>query len=209
MGVPADEPPGKTPIGAFVGPPAVSGPHEDNDMDVDENVVDSGHDVNMHFVGSLELSCGDYVAQIVLEQLGAGKAYARERRSASRRVVSELYSPPRITNMITEDRYKHVAPGFGFDLTRIDPLDGCPVYFSRRSKCERARGLIREQTANMLIGSPMCRAFSAWQRLTRAKSSDKEAIDKQVGNTLSLNQPHPYAPLLKSVFSGELWLIFE
>ena len=177
-GVPAEEPPGETPRGAFTEPPSGSGPHENDDMDVDEAQVDPGHDVNMHYIGSLEPSYDDFVSQLMLEQLGAGKAYTRERRTASRRIVSELYSPPRITKMISEGRYKHVAPGFAFDLTRIDPMDGCPWDFSRRSKRNRARTLIREQKPYMLIGSPMCKAFSAWQRLNRARSSDKAAIDK-------------------------------
>ena len=42
-------------------------------MDVDEAQVDPGHDVNMHFVGSLEPSYDDFVSQLMLEQLGAGK----------------------------------------------------------------------------------------------------------------------------------------
>ena len=49
--------------------------------------------------------------------------------------------------------------------------------FSRRRKRIKARRLLREQKPYMLIGSPMCRAFSTWQHLNRAKSNDKAAMD--------------------------------
>ena len=46
--------------------------------------------------------------------------------------VSEIYSPPRITQLLREMRarrtkqVRHIMPGFAFDLTTSDPDDGMP-----------------------------------------------------------------------------------
>ena len=56
-----------------------------------------------------------------------------------------------------------------------DPEDGQPWDFSRRAKREKARQLIRTSHAILLIGSPMCTAFSTWQRLNDARSTNMEA----------------------------------
>ena len=69
-------------------------------------------------------------------------------------------------------------PGFAFDITVMDPLDGRPWDFSIESKRRRARQLIREQNPYVLIGSPMCTHFCTWQALNYAKSEDKDRMDR-------------------------------
>ena len=53
------------------------------------------------FVGFLDPTQDGEIAEMLLQQLGAGRPYARERRSAVQRfTISEVYSPPRITKEI-------------------------------------------------------------------------------------------------------------
>ena len=57
--------------------------------------------INMMIVGSLEPEYDDAVAAMMIEQLGGSRSYVRERRQAMRRVIlSEIYSPPRVTKEI-------------------------------------------------------------------------------------------------------------
>ena len=109
---------------------------------------------------------------------GSSKKSIREQRTACRRIVSEIYSPGRFPEEIRDGKFRNLIPGFAFDLTNIDPYDNRPWDFSRRSKRLRAQRLLREQKPYMLIGSPMCRAFSTWQALNRAKSADKKPMDE-------------------------------
>ena len=92
--------------------------------------------------------------------------------SAGSHVVSEIYSPPRVTLEISRGNFKHLTAGLALDLTVDDPDDGCPWDFSLAAKRAKARKLIRQSEPILLIGSPMCTAFSTWQRLNYAKSSD-------------------------------------
>ena len=110
-------------------------------MSLDE---DEG-DTDMGLIGSLQPTKDDVVAELLIQQLGGSPRFVCEQRQAGRRLVSEIYSPPRITKEIVEGQWKHVAPGFAFDLMVTDPLDGLPWDFSRASKRNRARALLREQ----------------------------------------------------------------
>ena len=109
---------------------------EDAEMlDIPADDGRDGRDVDMGFVGSLEPARDDLIGQILLQQMGAGKGYVRERRQAVRRIlVSEIYSPPRITKEISRGKWKHMAPGFALDLTVNDPFDGMPWDFSSSGK---------------------------------------------------------------------------
>ena len=69
-------------------------------------------DTDLGFVGSPEPSKEDYVAELLIQQLGGSSRFVREQRQTARRLVSEIYSPPRITKEIVEGKWKHVAPGF-------------------------------------------------------------------------------------------------
>ncbi len=72
--------------------------------------------------------------------------------------------------------FKHVLPGFSFDITVNDPMDNQPWDFCLKSKRERARRLLREQAPYFLIGSPMCKHFCTWQALNEARSSDPDKM---------------------------------
>ncbi len=92
-------------------------------------------DMDVGFMGSLEPEGYDEIAGMLLQQLGAqGRRYRRESRRALRGLVSEIYSPPRITTELRRGRYKYLAPGLAFDVTVKDPDDGqpCPEAPARR-----------------------------------------------------------------------------
>ena len=102
--------------------------------------------------------------------LGADpKNYRREKRRAFHKIVSEIYSPPRVTELLRTVTNGELTPGFAFDLTCVDPDDGQPWDFSLRAKREKARRMIREQRPLFLIGSPMCTAWCTWQALNATK----------------------------------------
>jgi hypothetical protein len=141
--------------------------------------VDNGE--SMGYIGSLEPSLEDTVSELLLQQLGSyGRSYRREARASCTRILSEIYSPPRVTAELKRDKkkFKHILPGFALDLTVSDPVDGQPWDFSRPVKQERARKLLREQRPYMLIGSPCCTDCSTWQALNEATSPDVEAMRK-------------------------------
>ena len=72
-----------------------------------------------------------------------------------------------------------LAPGFALDLTCTGPRDGLPWDSDKLEKRERARALFREQRPMVLIGSPMCTAWSTWQRLNKHKR-DPEIVAKEM-----------------------------
>ena len=130
-------------------------------------------------LGSLEPSRDDFVAGMLLQQVnGVGRSYVRERRQAARKLVSEIYSPPRVTAEIRRGRWKHLAPGFALDLTVLDADDGKPWDFDVAAKREKARRMVREQKPYLLIGSPACTAFCTWQALNAIRSECPEQYER-------------------------------
>ena len=146
-----------------------------------EELFGPGDDDSMSvgFLGSLQPSAGDEVSRLMLQELGSvGRGYKRERRRAFRNIVSEICSPPRVTAEIIWQRNREVLPGCAYDFTTLDEDDGQPWDFSIQSKREKALKKVQSQEPYMLIGSPMCTAFCAWQYLNPIKSKDKDAMRK-------------------------------
>ena len=71
--------------------------------------------------------------------------------------VTEVYSPPRVTTWASRMK---LTPGLAFDLTGLDPEDGRPWDFNDPNKAAKARRWIEDNKPLLLIGSPMCAAFS-------------------------------------------------
>ena len=88
---------------------------------------------------------------------------ARDLGADPQNVVSEIYSPPRVTDAARRLNLG-IAPGFAFDLTTVDE-NGKTWDFDDASRRTEARRRLREQRPMFLIGSPMCTAFSTWQFL--------------------------------------------
>jgi hypothetical protein len=105
----------------------------------------------------------------LMDSLGGSKMkYARERRVAVKKLVSEIYSPPRVTAAAKLLPSLDCVPGFAMDLTTLDE-HGNPWDFDVPEQRRRARHRIEQDKPMLLVGSPMCTAFSAWQRINNRK----------------------------------------
>ncbi len=118
--------------------------------------------------------CMSMLAHIGVET----KNYQKEHRKSFRKVISEIYSPPRVTKVLSAMPPSELIPGFALDLTCIDPEDGKPWDFNKKSKRQKALNMIREQKPLFLICSPMCTAFCTWQRLNAQKCDSRKMQDK-------------------------------
>ena len=94
------------------------------DEQMDETEQDA-QDMEVGHIGSLEPDFDDFVSEMLLASVAStGRKYRREARPTCRRIVSEVYSPPRVTAEIKRGRHPHLVPGSAFDLTVMDPDDG-------------------------------------------------------------------------------------
>jgi hypothetical protein len=76
-----------------------------------------------------------------------------------------------------------ILPGFALDLTTNDHDGGC-WDFDEEEMRKRAWVKIEEEQPMLLIGSPMCTAFSAWQHINNSKR-DPEVTFKEYQRGLS------------------------
>ncbi len=95
----------------------------------------------------------------ILGLLGEGSAH-----------VSEVFSPPRVTK---EAFHMGLRPGMALDLSTTDE-EGVPWDFSRADRRAEARRRLNTESPWLLIGSPMCRMFSALQHLSKGKGNVQE-----------------------------------
>ena len=96
----------------------------------------------------------------VVESLGGScRTFRRERAKSARAIISELYSPPRIRALARELPKFGIAPGLALDLTTCNS-EGEPWDFSKSRMRDEAERLIDEQKPVLLVGTPMCTAFS-------------------------------------------------
>ena len=114
---------------------------EDVDLGSTGAFDDAGH---MHLIASMGVSPGPF---------------RRERRATSKRMVSEMHSPPRVTRAIASKPGCDLIPGFALDLTCLDPDDGMPWDFDLAAKREKAMRKVRTEKPAMIIGSVMCTAW--------------------------------------------------
>ena len=76
-----------------------------------------------------------------------------------------MCSAPRNTVAIKLLPELRLIPGFALDLTTIDDDDGCAWDFDNPRKRDKAMAKVRDEKPMLLICSPMCTAFSSWQRI--------------------------------------------
>ena len=72
-------------------------------------------------IGSLQPYQDDVFSQKLLGSIGYFHATT---------VISELYSPPRVTAEIRRSKSEFLTPGLAFDITVNDPDDGQPWDFN-------------------------------------------------------------------------------
>ena len=97
-----------------------------------------------------------------------GKKYRREATKRLRAIVSEVYSAPRVAAMAERHPRIGIVPGLSLDPTGHD-ADGNPWDFNLAEQRSKAEALMDQQRPMLLIGSPMCTAFSNIQNLNKAK----------------------------------------
>ena len=96
----------------------------------------------------------------VIRSLGGnGHKYPRERQRAAKRVLSEIYSPPRVAAAIKLMPEPRLILCFSLDLITVDS-DGCLWDFDSKMRRDRDLKRIMEERPMLHVGSPMCTAFS-------------------------------------------------
>ena len=78
--------------------------------------------------------------------------------------MSEVYSAPRVTDVARRRKKYGIEPGVALDLTTVDE-QGKPWDFNDPRQRYQAERLLDEQRPMLLIGSPMCTAFSRLQHI--------------------------------------------
>ncbi len=101
------------------------------------------------------------------------RGYQRERANSLKAIVSEIYSPPRVTQALKMLPSMGLIPGFALDLTTNDE-DGNPWDFNCPRQRQKARKLRAETKPYFLVGSPCCTMYSTWGYIN-ATRQDAEA----------------------------------
>ena len=146
----------------------------------DSSLQPSADDVNMDSPAMHVESVEDPIMMCLIEELGAhGRSYRRETRKAVKNIVSEIWSPPRITRLLSRMPTSALVPGFALDLT-VDDENGEPWDLDCIDKRTKARLLVKSQKPKFLILSPMCTAFCTWQALNAVRhAKDPDAIRRE------------------------------
>ena len=173
--VPPHVHPGADVSAGILPPPAAPGANMETSEqrdDMDVNIVTEGPDTELKALMDVlqrdeKQAVADANNEIlaVIRSLGGDRGrYKRERAKALRTIVSEVYSPPRVTAATKLLPELKLIPGFALDLTTAD-TDGALWDFDKKEMRERAMRKLKEEKPMLLIGSPMCTAFSTWQRI--------------------------------------------
>ena len=112
------------------------------------------------------------IANTILLMGGDSRNYRREREKQTRAIVSEIWSAPRVTAMARRRAKYGLDAGVALDLTTED-AQGRRWDFDDADTRDRAEALLDEQRPLLLIGSPMCTAFSRLLRISAAKRDPK------------------------------------
>ena len=139
----------------------------DADLSMIGNIMRMGVDERTakEFVTGKKANQWNSDEQHAMEQL---KKYGRDVANH----VTEVYSPPRVKKMT---RIINLIPGMAFDLTQVDEEDGMPWDFNVPAKRNKARTSVQSERPLLLIGSPMCAAFSQLQRVNFATMNKERA----------------------------------
>ena len=80
--------------------------------------------------------------------------------------VSEVFNPGRFLDGASA---RGLSTGYAFDMTQLDPDDGEPWDMNNEAKRNKAREKLKTDRPLLLIGSPMCKAFSSLMALNVGK----------------------------------------
>lgn len=111
-------------------------PEVENDAEKQEIVAPGNEDAEMMTMAVHEAhECLNLIANMGCST----RSYRRERRRGFNKIVSEIYSPPRVTRMLSSMPGHELVPGLALDVTCNDPDDGKPWDFDCPEKREKAR----------------------------------------------------------------------
>jgi hypothetical protein len=97
----------------------------------------------------------------------------------SKAKIAELYSPPRVTTYLGSLPHVNLKAGMTFDLRM--GRDGKKWDFLKAEDRIRARRLISQEKPFIVIGSPPCTDFSAWNtRLNHKRMSESEVRRRRI-----------------------------
>jgi hypothetical protein len=131
----------------------------------------------------------------VLTQTRAIPATERARRlciigglseEATKEVVSELFSPPRVTAALKSKDHGWLRAGSSFDLV-VDAVSGQSWDFLQAEDRRRCWRQLQREDPWVVIGSPPCTVFSALQALNKGRTPIKEQQRKLIEGTILLN----------------------
>ena len=97
----------------------------------------------------------DEIMSVVRAHGGNDRKFRRDRSKALKAVVSEIYSPPRVTAAAERLPELRVIPGFALDFITADE-DGSLWDFDRKVMRDRAVANVKNERPQLLVGSPMC-----------------------------------------------------
>ncbi|MBV61870.1 MAG: hypothetical protein CMH65_11270 [Nevskiales bacterium] len=149
-------------------------------MDMDER-GNGDDDMEVELVEELKQACRsekDMVTAIdrhdgailaLVKSLGGDtRRYRCDRRRALKKVVSEIFSPPRVTAAAKLLPGMRVSPGLAMDLTTTDE-QGVPWDFTKAERRAEARQRLRDERPFVLVGSPPCTPYCTWQALNASR----------------------------------------
>lgn len=93
-------------------------------------------------------------------------------------IVSEVYSPPRVTKAARILKRLGITPVFAMDIT-VNDEDGNPWDFENEAQQAKAHKRLIDTEPDLLVGSPECKEYSPWQRINKAKSSTPEEYEER------------------------------
>ena len=88
---------------------------------------------------------------------------------------AEIYSPPRVTQVVTEIGLR---AAWSLDLTTVDPEDGLPWDFNLEATRRRAIALLKRDKPLLFVACPMCGPFGGLQNFNCAKMTCEEVKEK-------------------------------
>ncbi len=125
-------------------------------------------------LGQVAVASLQEILNVVAELGGNMREFRRERASAMKKLVAEVYSKPRVTQMLKQMPNLGLTPGFALDLTGED-VDGRAWDFTDIEMRRRARERVIRDEPFFLIGCPPCTEYCAYQALNAVRHGWSEA----------------------------------
>ena len=107
------------------------------------------------------------VFEIVRSLGGSEESYKVDRAAALRIIVSEIFSPLRVTAVAKLFTSLGLIPGMNLDITENDD-NGMPWNFGKEDKINKAHRLIVTKRPILQVGTVICTSFCPWQALMDA-----------------------------------------